>query len=103
MKRDIDQIEGVIRSRLAEEYPRLVVRDVRVSDGTDMDGDRVLLVDVVFAGSEDKVNAAELVSVVRVVRPSLLKAEEDAFPIFSFISEQDDRAAPNPRKAAGSR
>jgi hypothetical protein len=103
MTAKIDQIEHVIRSRLAEEYRGLDVLDVRAVRGSDMDGDPILSVDVVFAGSEADVDAAELVSVVRKVRPALLDLDEDAFPIFSFISEKDEKRRSRPRQGATSR
>ena len=89
MKRNIEKLEKVIRSKFVDEFSWFPLFKVSVREGVDHDGDDVLYVDVVFNGSEKDIDAKKLVGAVRKIRPFLLDMDEDAFPIFSFISKKD--------------
>jgi hypothetical protein len=89
MKTSMENIETIIRNKLAAEFRFFKVSNVSVRKDSDADGDPILLVDVVFKGNLVDVDTKILSSAVRIVRPELLANNEAAFPVFSFISEHD--------------
>lgn len=93
MNRDVRKLEEIIRSKLAAEYKRLKVVNVKVREDADFEDDDVIYVDVVFEGPLQDTDAGALSGVVRKVRPALFEIDESAFPIFSFISKDDARRA----------
>ena len=89
MNRDVRKLEEIIRSKLATEYERLKVVNVRVHEDADFEDDDFIYVDVVFEGPLQDTDAGALSGVVRKVRPALFENDESAFPVFSFISKDD--------------
>ncbi|HEY8579088.1 MAG TPA: hypothetical protein VIL72_04325 [Beijerinckiaceae bacterium] len=86
----IDKVEQIIGAFLLREFEAfpLVRVDVRADD-VDAGDSEILLVDVVFDGGGADLDARQLASVVRKVRPALLREGEDRFPVFSFIAKAD--------------
>lgn len=87
--RHTEKIAGVIRKVLSAQFRNLKIVDVRVRDSLDADGDRILRVYVIFEGAPKQIDSAKLAGTVRQVRPQLMRLDEDAFPVFSFIANSD--------------
>lgn len=87
--RDLKKVAKVVRETLAADFDKVKIIDVRVRDETDSDGDEVLRVEVIFEGTQKDIDALKLTGAVRQVRPLLREMNENAFPLFSFISKRD--------------
>ncbi len=89
MKKNPEEIGELIRLKLTEEFKFFEILAVNVRRDTDFDGDPILRIRVVYDGEEKNIDSSALAGTTRRVRPILYENEEDAFPIFSFISKQD--------------
>ena len=87
--KDTEQIAKVVRQTLANDFVNIKIIDVRIQEEKDSDGDDMLRVEVVFEGQPKDVDASKLAGIVRHVRPKLNEIGENAFPVFSFISQGD--------------
>ena len=86
---ELEKIAKAIKAKLTSEFKHSKIAKVRVREDEDTSGDAILLVDVIFEGSPKDVDARELSSAVRLVRPALTSMGVTAFPLFSFISKSD--------------
>lgn len=86
---ELAKIAKAIQSALVAEFKHLKIAKVKVREDEDSAGDSILLVDVVFEGSPKDVDARELSSAVRIVRPALASMGVTAFPLFSFITRSE--------------
>jgi len=90
MKTDrFHNLGNIIRDALVEAFPFMKILNVSVREGNDADDEGVLMVDVVFEPQHGAIDAKALSGAVRTIRPILFENDEDAFPVFSFISRQD--------------
>jgi hypothetical protein len=87
--KDTAGIAKIIRDALAVDFKSLPILDVRVLEGFDSEGVDILHVEVLLNGMPSNAEIARLTGVVRKVRPRLIAAKEQAFPVFSFISNRD--------------
>lgn len=87
--RNTDNIAKLVRESLAPDFNKVKIIEVIVHDEVDSDGEAVLRVDVIFEGTPKDVDALKLTGAVRHVRPRLREMNEEAFPLFSFISKGD--------------
>jgi len=81
---DALELKGIISKRLTD----VKIISVGVERDVDSDGDDVLNVTVVFDAESD-LDAAQVVGLIRHIRPHLHKRGENGFPIISFISEKE--------------
>lgn len=79
-------IEKVLKDRLDN-----VEASVSVTPSLDEDGDRILLVTVVFEGDSKRLDPRETSGLARRVLPKLREIEEKGFPIFSFVAKSELR------------
>lgn len=84
---DIANIARVVLNTLRADFENIKILDVKVSRDEDTDGDEILRIDVIFEGSLK--DARKFSGAVRHIRPKLHEIGEEAFPLFSFISEGD--------------
>ena len=77
-------IEGVVR----EQFAGPLIESVRVHRGFDHEGDAIFDVTVVF-DKKGPLDSRKTLGIVRDVRHKLLERDEDAFPIFTFMSKFD--------------
>lgn len=95
MKIDLESKESreaiikAISSTLKDDFVSLKVIDIDIKKDVDFDGDEVLLINVVFEGKLKEGAGSALSAAVRHVRPQLEKLGENAFPLFSFISDRE--------------
>ena len=83
------EIEKVISDVLQNDFRNVKILDVRVLKDIDSDGDNILQVDVIFEGQAKDLEPQVLAGAVRHVRPKLFDIGEEAFPLFSYISQKD--------------
>jgi hypothetical protein len=86
-------VKSIVMERLGRNFHNVKIVDVLVHADLDEDGDRVLVIDIVIEGMPEKQDKLAMSGAVRHIRPELVSAGEDAFPLISFISESDARAA----------
>ena len=67
--------------------PKIVALNIRPE--LDRDGDPVLFITVVFDDRKRDVNPKVISGMVRKVRPTLLKAGEKAFPVFTYVGRSE--------------
>ncbi|MFY8099787.1 MAG: hypothetical protein ACOVOA_07480 [Allorhizobium sp.] len=87
--RDMQHIAKAVKDTLSGDFGKVRIADVLVQDEVGWDGDALLRVDVVFEGAHKDIDARKLTGAVRNVRLRLRDMNEDAFPLFSFISKGD--------------
>lgn len=86
VNRDIaDAIETIVRDRFPEE-----VASVRVTEGTDPEGDSIFNITVVLERAH-LLDPHKTAGIARRVRHMLLGRNQDSFPIFAFVSKSDDQ------------
>jgi hypothetical protein len=66
----------------------LRIEDVRVAFGESSDGDKLMFITVVFASEPDKLPVGRL---TREMWSRLAEENEDAFPLFSFRTQEEDQ------------
>jgi len=86
---DLSNIGKVLKNGLTSEFELPDIVDVAFREGRDSDDIRILLVDVVFAEQPSPSAAQSLTAAVRKLRPLLLANNEDAFPVFSFVTHRE--------------
>lgn len=86
---DLEKIKAVIEQTLAADFNAVKITKIKVHKDVDLDGDDVLRVDVVFEGAPKDLDVRKLSSVVRHIRPKLSEIGELAFPVLSFISNEE--------------
>jgi hypothetical protein len=92
--RNLSLIKRIVTQTLRREFDRVRILDVEIHEDVDFDGEDVLRINVIFAGTPKDLNAKKLSGAVRHLRPKLDKIHESAFPLLSFISKADrDRRA----------
>lgn len=69
------------------------IEDVFIQADVDGDGDPVLVIKVVLEGLPKEQDILTMSSAVRRLRPKLAKIGERAFPLISYISNTEARAA----------
>ena len=83
-------IEAASRAVLSERMRGTRIVSVQAEHDLDADGDDVLNVTVVIE-SASKLDASNLASIVRHVRPRLGEVGENSFPMMSFVTQSDAR------------
>ena len=78
-------VERIIR----EDFPDAKIISVKIKEDVDFDGERVLKITVVFDSRSGKIDAARAAGIGRRIRPALEENDEDAFPMFYFVSAAD--------------
>jgi hypothetical protein len=91
--RGIERIKGIVVDTLKRDAGNVRIVDVFVTSDVDGDGDRVLVIKVVFEGKPKERDFHSMSGVVRHLRPKLAEMGEMAFPLISFISKADAGAA----------
>lgn len=87
--RDLESIKNLVKKLVRREVDDLQLVDVRVNSDEDSDGNALIKIDVIFAGSPDDLNPRKLASMLRHLRTELSEQDELAFPLLSFISQKD--------------
>jgi len=84
-KKDVTAlIEGVVREKFADAG----IEIVRIEEGRDHEGDAIFNITVVF-NNAGPLDSHKTSGIARHVRHKLLAAQENAFPIFTFMSKSD--------------
>lgn len=85
------EIEQIIRSVLCEKFSDVEIESIEALPDVDEDGEKVIVVKVVFDGNRKKLDAKKVSGVARSVLPKLEEAGESGFPIMSFIAKSELR------------
>jgi hypothetical protein len=83
------EISKVVLETLRNDFYNLKIRDVKVHNDLDFDGDDILRIEVIFEGLPKNVDTSMLSGAVRHIRPKLAEMDEMAFPLLSFISDRE--------------
>ena len=89
MKADMETIRKTIREILSDAFNVASIVDVNIREDEDFDGERILLVDVIFKGEQKSIDASRLAEAIARVRPALIASDEEGFPVFSFIAHNE--------------
>ncbi|WP_147274961.1 hypothetical protein [Ferruginivarius sediminum] len=82
-----EAVERVVRERFND--VRIV--SVDVTPDLDEDGQRILMIDVVFSADKKHLDSRKTVGLTRHVLPKLHEVDEPGFPVFSFIADSEMR------------
>lgn len=85
----LDKISKMVAETLRADFDNVRIMEVRVVGDIDFNEEDVLRIEVVFQGQRKDVDVKKISGAVRHVRPKLRKMGEQAFPLFSFISQRD--------------
>lgn len=88
---DTDLVRNLVVRDLAKGYDgvNLVFDPIEVKHEIDWEGDEVLLIDVVFKGDQDLLDAHWSNGMVLRISPDLEKAGVTAFPMIQFIERSE--------------
>jgi hypothetical protein len=83
----------IVSKQLDDGFENIKILDVKADYGIDEDGERIMKVFVVFDGEPKSADIQKLSGIERKVRTAFEEAEdEDAAPVFSFISKEDAKS-----------
>ena len=87
------ELSDIISTTLRRDFDSIKIVDVIVSRDVDRDGDHVLVVKIIFEGVPKERDMLTMSGAVRHIRPELAKVGEEAFPLISFITKSEAKAA----------
>lgn len=87
------QIAKIVRDELRHDFEKARIVTVDVLDRVTVDNETYLKIDVLFDGEQSDLDARKVAGAVRRVRPALIEAGEQGFPLLSFVSRRDREAA----------
>lgn len=90
---DMNKVEKHIKDVLSRDVPGVEILRVHVEDDLSFEDDEILRVEVIFQGKAKDIQPSFLSRAIRKVRPALADFDLMAFPMMSFISEQDAKVA----------
>lgn len=82
-----DAVERVVKERFND--VRIV--SITITPDVDEDGERILMIDVVFKADAKRLDSSKTVGLTRHLLPKLHEADEPGFPVFSFIADSEMR------------
>lgn len=82
-----EAVERVVRERFSD----VCIVSISITPDLDEDGERILLIDVVFKADKKHLDSSKTVGLTRHLLPKLHEANEPGFPIFSFIADSEMR------------
>ncbi|MEO0411020.1 MAG: hypothetical protein AAF221_04155 [Pseudomonadota bacterium] len=85
------EIEGVIREVLKKKLSGVSINAVDIAPDFDEFGDPILRVKVIYK-DQGKTPLQGLSGLVRNIRPSLSRMQEERFPVMSFIASSEMEA-----------
>ena len=86
----MNDVASIIDATVRERFGDDVIDSVSVAPDADSDGDRVLVVQVVFNGP-GPLETEKTATIIRHIRSRLREQAEEAFPIVSFTSRSEAR------------
>jgi hypothetical protein len=89
-KRDV---KSVIMDTLQRDFHHTKIVDVLTRPDVDRDGDPLLIIEVIYEGMPGRDDLSAMTGAIGHIRPALMSLGEDAFPLISFISKSDAKAA----------
>jgi len=88
-----DQIEARIKEVVLSQLAPARVVEVRVTSDVDYDGDPILNIDVVVETDIAQLDPLRVASLPRHLRDPLHAMHEDRFPIFNFLTPDENSGA----------
>lgn len=92
-KIDMKEVEKHIKEILSKDFSGVEILRVHVEDDLSFEDDEILRIEVIFQGKAKDIQPSFLSRAIRKVRPALADHDLLAFPMMSFISEQDVKVA----------
>lgn len=89
---EVRKLEAAIKTDLERDFANVHLKEVRIVEDVDWEGDEILKIEVVFAGTPKDVEPRFFTSAIRRIRPALSKHNIVAFPSMSFVSASDAKA-----------
>ena len=86
-------VKSVVMDALQRDFHHTKIVDVLSRPDVDRDGDRVLIIEVIYEGTPEKHDLLAMSGAIGHIRPELMSLGEDAFPLISFISKSEAKAA----------
>lgn len=83
------ELEGIVRHVLRQQLGGAKIDSFSITPSVDEDGVAVLVVKVVFDEERGPPDPRATSSLLRFLRPQLMEAGEDAFPVVSFIAKSE--------------
>ena len=90
---DHAEIEELISKLVHERFAKAEVVSVNIKKDFDHDGDEILLVEVVFSNPNHKSLVELALGFLSHLRTNLVDNGINAFPVMSYVSEQEAEAA----------
>lgn len=87
--RTIKRLEAIVGTLVAERFPDAQVDRIAVQPDHDSDGDKILRVSVIFKSALDDLDRDNSLGFVRMLRPRLIAAKSNEFPVVSFVAAED--------------
>jgi len=84
-----ESIEDVVKDVVSTNFDDVVIDSIDVEADRDSDGDPILRITVVFDADINTVDGTALAGLIRHLRPRLREQNEEAFPIFRFMTKKD--------------
>jgi hypothetical protein len=83
------QVRDIVTEILRERVPKIKVARVNVRMGEDEDGDKIMVIKVIFEAKPNEFKPEQLSGVPREIIAKLNEADDDTFPVISFIEKSD--------------
>lgn len=85
------RIQGIVRAVLERTFEDIEISDISVRQSRDEDGDKILIINVVFDGKAKRLDASKTSRLLRHIIPEIAQSGESGFPILSFIAKSELR------------
>ena len=86
---NMTEIEQHVMSVVRRQLRPARIVDLNVVEAEDADGDPILRVEVVFSIEGDRLDPEKVLGLTRHLREPLKELNEERFPVFSFITEDE--------------
>jgi hypothetical protein len=88
-KLDADKVAETVAETLGPDFESIDIIKINISPGTDPDGNGLLRIEVVYAGTLRREDARCIPGAIRRLWWALDKIGVDLFPLLSFVSKLD--------------
>jgi len=86
---EIDQVKKIVRKTFEQDFANVEIDRIITEEDVTFDGDPMIRIDVVYAGSVKDMDASKIPGFFSHVMDALEGAGQKAFPLFSFITKGD--------------
>ena len=83
------ELKRIVRSVLESRFEDIDIVSINITPDFDEDGDKIIIVKVVFDSDMKKLDARETSGLLRRILPQIEDIGETGFPILSFIAKSE--------------